>query len=372
MRARVFTACALVAACGGERRAPAPGLPTTVGSDGGDAAGGALGVASDVADVPDVASDGCGTPTADPPITSHGGVAGLGHHLYWFAGTDGAPTTRARRFDVRTRRWETLPEPDGARIHPAVVAAGGALYVIGGVSGSFLGMSDIHRFDPAACEWRHVGALPWAPGSAQATAVGDRIVVAGGRIDNRAGSLYTLEIWSSDQSAVLDTSGTILPLSPLAQARNDGAAVTVGDAAWVLGGNVVPKGVDTIGRGTDDVEILAAGATTWTAGPSLPFSAEVFAVALPDRTVVAFGRGVLESRAPAILDPGKTTWRTGQKRDAKLEFLEGAAVIDGVIYLLGNEITGGLSNPAPDIYRVATYDPRTDRWTIVNEVVADG
>lgn len=36
----------------------------------------------------------------------------------------------------------------------------------------------------------------------------------------------------------------------------------------------------------------------------------------------------------------------------------------GVIYALGKEISSG----KPDMYRVATYDPKKDRWVIVNEI----
>ena len=65
------------------------------------------------------------------------------------------------------------------------------------------------------------------------------------------------------------------------------------------------------------------------------------------------------------LDRGKGEWREGKSRGDKLEFLEGAAVIDGVIYVLGKEIVGGFGGTRT--YRVATYNPRSDAWTIINE-----
>jgi hypothetical protein len=308
----------------------------------------------------------CGTPVDDPPPATDGAVAALGKYLYWIGGTNGRPTTLARRFDVKTKRWETLPEPSGARIHASLVAAGGALYVVGGMSSSLRGYGDIQRFDPKTCRWSAVGSLRWKPQSPMATAVGARIVVAGGQVDNGASSLQSLDFWSIDDAASVDASGRATALPELALARTAGAAVTVGKDVWVIGGRVLHKDVDSLGSASDDVEILAAGARTWKAGPSLPFSAEVFAVALPDKTVIVFGRGVLESKKPAVLDRGKGEWREAKSRGDQLEFLEGAAVIDGVVYALGKEIVGG-GLGGKDVYRVATYDPRGDRWTVVDE-----
>jgi hypothetical protein len=308
----------------------------------------------------------CGKPVGKkPPTSTDGSVAALGRYLYWIAGTNGAPTTLARRFDVKTRRWETLPEPNGERIHGALVAAGGKLFLVGGMNENLHGSGDVQRFDPTTCRWESFGSLPWKPQSPMATAVGERVVVAGGQVDNGAHDLRALDFWSTSDAASFAKDGRSATLPPLAVARTAGAAVTVGDAVWVVGGRVLTKAKDSLGVSADDVEILAAGADAWTSGPPLPFSAEVFAVALPDKTVVVFGRGVLESKHPAILDRGKGEWREAKSRGDKLEFLEGAAVIDGVIYVLGKEIVGGFGGTKT--YRVATYNPRADSWTIISE-----
>jgi hypothetical protein len=308
----------------------------------------------------------CGKPLGKkPPASTDGSVAALGGYLYWIAGTNGAPTTLARRFDVKARRWESLPEPEGERIHASLVAAGGALFLVGGMNSNLHGWGDIQRFDPKTCRWESFGSLPWKPQAAMATAVGARVVVAGGQVDNGAHDLRTLDYWSADNAASIDTKGAIAKLPALKVARTAGAAVTVGKDVWVVGGRVLSDAKDSFGDTVDDVEILAPGADAWTSGEPLPFSAEVFAVALPDKTVVVFGRGVLESKHPAILDRGKGTWREAKSRGDKLEFLEGAAVIDGVIYVLGKEIVGGFGGTR--MYRVATYNPRSDAWTIINE-----
>jgi hypothetical protein len=308
----------------------------------------------------------CGTPIDKPPATSGGGVAAIGKHLYWITGTDGAPSSHARRFDVGTKTWESIPEPSGRRLNPALVATGGVLYMIGGVGAGLTAFRDIQQFDPKTCRWRSLVTLPWASSSAMATAAGVRVVVAGGSTDNGARSLDKLDIWSNGAAAAFDAKGKVTPLPALALARGDGAAVTVGADIWVIGGRHVPKGIDTLGNRADDVEILVAGRKEWASGPALPFAAEVVAVALPDKTVVAFGRGALDSGRPAIYDPAKKTWREGKERPKSVEFIDGAAVIDGVIYVVAMEITGGFGSPK--MYRVATYEPRKDRWEIVNEV----
>jgi hypothetical protein len=314
----------------------------------------------------DAAAGPCASVIDAPPTTSHGAVAAVGKHLYWIAGTDGSPGTAARRFDVTTKRWETLPDIAGDRIHPSLAVLGGALYVIGGVGSGVSALGDVQRFDEKRCRWVSVARLPWKAGSSMVATVGGRIVVAGGRVDNGARSLQSMNIWSTDAALAFDAKGAITKLPSLAQARNDGAAVTVGKDIWVIGGRHAAKDVDSLGSSRSNVEILVPGAKAWTSGPSLPFSAEVFAVALPDKTVVAFGRGVLESPEPAIYDPAKKAWREGKKRPETIEFLEGAAVVDGVIYVIGKEIAGGFRGKKT--YRVASYDPREDRWEIVNEI----
>jgi hypothetical protein len=312
------------------------------------------------------AIDACGRAVDAPPMTSQGAVAALGNHLYWVGGSYGAPSTLARRFDVRTRRWETLPQPQFSRVNPALVADESGLVLVGGLHTIGLSRAEIERFDPIRCRWRHVGRLPWAPNAPSVASIGNRVFIAGGGVALTR-SREELEFWNASDAAMLDGEDRLHPLPPTPTPRAHAGAVIVGDALWIIGGRVHRRGDVYEGRDTDVVEVLTPD-RRWETGPRLPDYAEVFAVALADGTIVAFGRSVTFTRRPMILVPGADEWQRMAPRDPRIEFLEGAALIDGVIYVLAHRIE---RHPQAATLYVATYEPRRDEWNVVSEIIEE-
>lgn len=122
---------------------------------------------------------------------------------------------------------------DPAVRYPAVVAAGGMVYVFGGKTA--VGQADaIQRFDPATGTVRTVGHLPTPIGHAMAFVLGGRIYLAGGRVgngDSDSANQVSADLWSFDPArGTVDRAG-MLPY-PVADA---GVAV-VGDRAYLVGG----------------------------------------------------------------------------------------------------------------------------------------
>ncbi len=127
----------------------------------------------------------------------------------------------------------TVGQLDPAVRYPAVVAAGGMVYVFGGKTA--VGQTDaIQRFDPATGTVRTVGHLPTPIGHAMAFVLGGTIYLAGGRAgngDSDSANQVSVDPWVFDPARSTVDHAAMLPY-PVADA---GVAV-VGDRAYLVGG----------------------------------------------------------------------------------------------------------------------------------------
>jgi len=63
-----------------------------------------------------------------------------------------------------------------------------------------------------------------------------------------------------------------------------------------------------------------------------------------------------------VLDVAAGTWRAGKARPQELaDVIEGAGVVDGVIYLVARDV----DLQKPDVVLVLTYDPSADQFTTI-------
>src|SRR5206468_304220 len=117
--------------------------------------------------------------------------------------------------------------------YPAVAAAGGAVWIVGGQLATTESTrtggqtDDIQRFDPATGRTVVAGHLPEPLGHATAFTLGGAVYVAGGRSGTRA----VRTIWRLDPQTARVTAVGTLPL-----ACSDMAAVVTGGTAWLIGG----------------------------------------------------------------------------------------------------------------------------------------
>ena len=83
------------------------------------------------------------------------------------------------------------------RTLPAVAAAGGRLFAIGGRASGFSdpGMSIVEAFDPKTGVWEAVAPMPTARYGAGAAVVDGKIYVAGGARSNTEAPLATVEVY---------------------------------------------------------------------------------------------------------------------------------------------------------------------------------
>jgi N-acetylneuraminic acid mutarotase len=164
---------------------------------------------------------------------SDSAAAVVGSTAYVVGGFDGTGmvrTVEATSDGVHVRIAGTLAI--GVR-YPAVAAAGGAVWIIGGQlattestrTGGQTG--DIQRFDPATGRTVVAGHLPAPLGHATAFTIGGTVYVAGGR----SGTSAVRTVWRLDPST-----GKVSAVGKLPVALSDMAVAVIGDVAWLFGG----------------------------------------------------------------------------------------------------------------------------------------
>jgi hypothetical protein len=106
----------------------------------------------------------------------------IGHRLYVAGGRSDTLTTISTLaiFDFDTGRWSVGPSLHHAREHVAGVAAGGAMWILGGRALGVGNFSDVERYTPGSSSWERVTPMPVARSGFQAVDVDGKIIVVGG------------------------------------------------------------------------------------------------------------------------------------------------------------------------------------------------
>jgi len=131
-----------------------------------------------------------------PAPRAAGGAAIVGGKLYVVGGVE-APGRLARdafAFDFETARWTTIRGPR-PREHLGAAALGGRVYVVAGRTGGLDTNQDIvEALDPRSGRWQAIPRVPGKRGGTAATAVGGRLLSAGG--EEPRGTIRTVYAYS--------------------------------------------------------------------------------------------------------------------------------------------------------------------------------
>ncbi len=183
----------------------------------------------------------CGTPVSEVSSSTEGAVVAFGQYLYWLGGTNGMPTTLARRFDTKAKQWERLPSSGTPRMKAAIGLVGDSILVAGGMTGLLKNTATIERFDVPACAWKRAGSVGWKstgpigvglPVRPSAGTAGDAFFVAGGEV-YLGSSLKDFDSESVGRAALVPSGGgEPREVEKMPSPRGDGAAVAIGDAWW--------------------------------------------------------------------------------------------------------------------------------------------
>ncbi|MEO7295187.1 MAG: kelch repeat-containing protein, partial [Candidatus Limnocylindria bacterium] len=251
----------------------------------------------------------------------------------WLAGgfnPDGSATDEVAILDPATGEWTDGPRLPAAVHHAALAADGDQLFLIGGYLGSTGEVTDaVHVLDPADGVWESGPSLPEPRAAGAATHDGSRIVYGGGV--GPGGVRDDVFVLASDEWS---------RIGALARTREHLAATTDGEGrSWFLGGR--QGGLD---RNVGDVDLVEGTSITLLA--TLSPRGGVAAFLAPEIGACLTG-GEAPSFANATVECVDATGRVTALPDMiQRRHGHGAAVIDGIAYLLLGGEEPGLSASA--------------------------
>lgn len=298
-------------------------------------------------------------PIADGPRQEHS-VAAIGKDVYVIGGirpdgTGGVVTVAdVEVYDTRADTWRRaapLPVPMN---HPNVVALGGRLYVLGGLSGgaSWQALRDSFVYHPPTDRWTPLPPMPEGieRGSAAMGVKGTRIYLAGGMrtLTPGPGGLQdtVADVHSYD---VLTRRWTRLPSLP--EARDHVGGAVVGGTFYVVGGR---------DRGQVNVRdtVYAFSGGRWTERAPMPTARGGLASAVVGTKIYTFGG------EGNVVNGENTVFAQTEAYDTKLDRWErlapmavprhgtAAVAVGGTIHIPGGgNRGGGAPMDVNDVYR---------------------
>lgn len=220
---------------------------------------------------------------------------------------------------------------------PDLVAAGGRLFLLGGGDGTR--SADLVRtLDPLSGRWSDFGRLPIPVLDSQAAAIGDSILVAGGREPVSGTPVPALQ--------VLDTvSGRWEVLAPLPIPVHSGAAAAVGGKFYLIGGRTSPDPAapGEISPISYHVQVYDPATDSWTMEDPLELPVlDSAVVSAGDRIHVLGGFDVdgIALGTYRIFDPGPASWEAGPPLETPVAGAVGGYT-GGRFYLVGGRTSVG-------------------------------
>ena len=244
-------------------------------------------------------------------------------------GLDKVLGARRQLAELETARADLL-EP---RHHLMAASYGGKVYVFGGASSliDWRAQSKAWAYDPAADSWAEVAPMPEPRLAGAALTLGDYIYIVGGTAGSNALLRYdpARDQWTK--------------LASLSESREHTAAAALDGKIYAIGGRWSGKGELT------SVEVYDPDRDSWMSGPSLQTARGGFASLTANGKIYALGGEVLTGANQAltsveVLDLEKGAWKPGPSLPLPLHGVPAVSVED-VIYVLGGaDRPGAISN----------------------------
>jgi YVTN family beta-propeller protein len=212
-----------------------------------------------------------------PSVRHDTAAASIGKHVYLFGGGNGpSQFDDIVRVDPATGRWSLVGRLPAASSDSTAATIGETAYIVGGYTGTRW-LDTIVAFRPGQAA--HVVAhLPHAIRYAAVTAVRNRLVIAGGSLENGTASDAVF--------AYAPATGRVRKIGALPAPTTHAAAATIGDMAYVIGGRGATIGTAT----TAIVSVDVARRRVRPAGQLKSARSDLAAAAVGSRILVAGGR----------------------------------------------------------------------------------
>ncbi|MBI3969849.1 MAG: galactose oxidase [Chloroflexi bacterium] len=217
-------------------------------------------------------SSGVWLPAPPLPVPlNHAAAAAVGERVYVAGGSEqfGRPPRReAYALDLSggfgswdERRWERIAPPPSGRWAAGMAAAGGRLYLVGGVTGSAESSIPTLLYDPLTDRWEQRAPLPAPREHVGVAASGNVVYAAGGRWENR--NLAAVESYDP----VTDRWQALPPLA-VARSGLGVAAVEAGGRRFLVAAGGEDPGFP--GRVFAETEVFDVAARAWRTVAPLP------------------------------------------------------------------------------------------------------
>ena len=213
-----------------------------------------------------------------PSVRHDTAAAAIGNAVYVFGGGNGpSQLSDIVRVDRASGRSSVVGRLPAASSDSTAAAIGGTAYVVGGYTGTRW-LDTIVAYRPGATA-RVVAHLPQTLRYAAVTAVGKRLVIAGGSLENGTASNSVL--------LYVPATGQVTKLGTLPAPTTHAAAATLGKVAYVIGGRGASTGTPT----TAIVAIDVARKRVRSAGQLKSARSDLAAATVGSRILVAGGKG---------------------------------------------------------------------------------
>ncbi len=227
---------------------------------------------------------------------------------------DGEASGAVEMFDTSEGEWSPgdLPELPEPLHHTAMVASGGLLYVFGGYGADGNASSAVWSLipyqtppngTPGPGAWQRRSDMPTARGAHAAVLIDGVVHIVGGaaRFGGQTKLVQTHEAYDIERRT-----WTALPAFP--DPRDHLAAAAIGDDLLVVGGRRL-----SAAKNSGRLDVFDTKSKTWTRGPDMPTPRGGIAAAVLDGRLFVFG-GEEPSATfdeTEIYDPDARMWRTG-------------------------------------------------------------
>jgi DNA-binding beta-propeller fold protein YncE len=213
-----------------------------------------------------------------PSVRHDTAAATLGGAVYVFGGGNGpSQLNEIVRVDPATGRSSLVGRLPAASSDSTAATIGGTAYVVGGYTGTRW-LDTIVAYRPGSTA-RVVAHLPQTLRYAAVTAVGNRLVIAGGSLESGTASDAVLEY--------VPAAGRVSRLGKLPAPTTHAAAAAIGNVAYVIGGRGAAPGTPT----TAIVAVDIARKRVRAAGQLQSARSDLAAAAVGSRILIAGGRG---------------------------------------------------------------------------------
>ncbi len=260
-------------------------------------------------------------------------VAAAGGKIYLMGGIGaGVVLDSVEEYDPATNRWRFATPIPEALHHSSAASINGVVYLIGGYRTlSFIPTDSVYRYEPGLDRWTKVASLP-APRGALAAAVLDGRIYAVGGVPGL-----------THLTAYNPATDSWMTLAPLPTGREHLAAASAGGMLYAISGRR--------GGNLPAVERYDPVTDRWTTAASIPTARSGIAAATIGNRFYVFGGEGNSSRADGVFaevesyDIATNSWRAEPPMPTPRHGI-GAAVIGATIYIPAGATVQGFGTSA--------------------------